>query len=132
LRATEVPVDFVGLDGQQLSLEEDSADAVLCTWTLCSIPDAISAVREVKRILRPKGRFHFIEHGRSPHPKVLAWQDRLNGMQQKVACGCNLNRDIPAIIAAGGLEVTELETFYSKGEPKPFGWTFKGVAISAS
>jgi ubiquinone/menaquinone biosynthesis C-methylase UbiE len=132
LAATDVPVDFVGLDGQELPLEDESADAVLCTWTLCSIPDPISAVREIKRILRPNGGFHFIEHGKSPDAKVLVWQNRLNGIQQKVACGCNLNRDISAIVEAGGLAPSELETFYSKGEPKPFGWTFKGVATRSS
>lgn len=131
LRATEVPVDFVGVDGQQLPLEDESADAVLCTWTLCSIPDPTSAIREIKRILRPDGRFHFVEHGRSPDPKVLVWQNRLNRIQQNVACGCNLNRDIPGIVEEGGLQVAELETFYSKGEPKPFGCT-EGVATAPS
>ena len=132
LRASRVPVEFVGLDGQDLPLDDDSADAVLCTWSLCSIPDATRAIREVARVLRPGGRLHFIEHGESPDPNVKAWQDRLNGIQQVVACGCNLNRDIPAIIASGGMEIEELETFYAKGEPKPYAWTFRGVATKAS
>ena len=132
LRASRVPVEFVGLDGQDLPLDDESADAVLCTWSLCSIPDATRAVREVARVLRPGGRLHFIEHGESPDPKVKVWQDRLNGIQQVVACGCNLNRDIPAIIASGGMEIEELDTFYAKGEPKPYAWTFRGVATKAS
>lgn len=112
-----MPVDFVGLDGQERPLEDESADAVLCTWTLCSIPDPISAVREIKRILRPNGRFHFIEHGKSPDAKVLVWQNRLNGIQQKVACGCNLNRDIPAIVEAGGLAPTQLKSSTPRAKP---------------
>ena len=132
LRESRVPVEFVGLDGQDLPLEDESADAVLCTWSLCSIPDATRAVREAARVLRPGGALHFVEHGESPHPKVKVWQDRLNGIQQVVACGCNLNRDIPAIIAAGGLEIDEMDTFYAKGEPKPYAWTFRGVAAKAS
>jgi len=132
LAASNVPVEFVGLDGQNLPLDDECADAVLCTWSLCSIPDPHSAIREIRRILRPDGRFHFIEHGRSPEPKVHAWQDRLNGIQRKVACGCNLNRDIPSVVTEGGLNIAELETFYAKGEPKPFGWTFKGEATKSA
>lgn len=128
LAATTVPVEFIGLDGQELPLEDESVDAVLATWTLCSIPDAVAAVREVRRVLKPGGKFHFIEHGRAPDERVRKWQDRLNGIQNRVACGCNLNRDIPALIESGGLTIEELETFYAKGVPKTFAWTYQGVA----
>lgn len=132
LSDTNIPVEFVGLDGQHLPLEDGSADAVLCTWSLCSIPEPIQAIREIRRVLRPAGRLHFVEHGRSPHPRVHAWQDRLNGLQRKVACGCHLNRDIPAIITDGGLHIDELDTFYAKGEPKPYAWTFQGTATTTA
>jgi ubiquinone/menaquinone biosynthesis C-methylase UbiE len=128
IAATAVPVEFIGLDGQQLPLADHSVDAVLATWTLCSIPDAVAAVREVRRVLKAGGRFHFVEHGRSPDEKVRKWQNRLNGIQNRVACGCNLNRDIPALIERGGLTVEHLETFYAKGEPKTMGWTYQGIA----
>ena len=128
LAATPVSVDFVGLDGQSLELEDNAADAALCTWTLCSIPDPVAAVREIGRVLRGGGVFHFVEHGRGPDPGVRSWQDRLNGVQRRVACGCNLNRDIPAIIEEGGMTVTSLDTFYAKGDPKVVGWTFQGTA----
>ena len=82
-------------------------------------------------MLRPGGTLNFVEHGAAPDAKVRAWQDRLNGVQQKVACGCNLNRDIPAIVEAGGMSVTALDTFYAKGDPKFIGWTFQGVAAVA-
>ena len=128
LAASSVAVDFVGSDGQSLELDDNIADAALSTWTLCSIPDPVAAVREVGRVLRPGGVFHFVEHGRAPDTKVRKWQDRLNGVQRRVACGCNLNRDIPAIIEDGGMTVTSLDTFYPKGDPKILGWTFQGTA----
>jgi ubiquinone/menaquinone biosynthesis C-methylase UbiE len=131
LADTSVDVVFVGLDGQSLDLEDGSVDAALSTWTLCSIPDASAAVREIGRVLRPGGTFHFAEHGAAPDANVRAWQDRLNGVQQRVACGCNLNRDIPSIVEAGGMTVTALDTFYAKGDPKFLGWTFQGVAAVA-
>jgi ubiquinone/menaquinone biosynthesis C-methylase UbiE len=128
LAESDVTVEFVGLDGQSLELDDDSVDAALSTWTLCSIPDAPTAVREIGRVLRPGGTFHFAEHGKAPDEKVQKWQDRLNGLQQRVACGCNLNRDIVAIIEEGGMKVTSLDTFYAAGDPKIFGWTFQGTA----
>jgi ubiquinone/menaquinone biosynthesis C-methylase UbiE len=128
LAATSASVEFVGLDGQSLELGDDTADAALCTWTLCSIPDPVAAVREVGRVLRDGGVFHFVEHGQAPDPKVRGWQDRLNGVQRRLACGCNLNRDIPAIIEAGGMTVMSLDTFYAKGDPRFIGWTFQGTA----
>ena len=128
IAASPVPVEVVGLDGQRLPLADESADAVLCTWSLCTIPDPVAAVAEMRRVLRPGGRLHFVEHGRAPDEKVRRWQDRLNGIQQRLAGGCNLNRDIPAILQAGGLRVTELETYYGKGEPKAYGSLFEGRA----
>jgi ubiquinone/menaquinone biosynthesis C-methylase UbiE len=131
IKASKVPVHMSGLDGQSLPFPDDSADAVLSTWTLCTIPDAVAALREVRRVLRPGGTLHFIEHGRSPDEGVRRWQDRLNPIQKRMACGCNMNRDIPALIEAGGLEVTRLETYYAAGDPKVTGWTFEGVAAPA-
>jgi ubiquinone/menaquinone biosynthesis C-methylase UbiE len=131
LAASHVTVEFVGLDGQRLPLQNESADAALMTWTLCSIPDPVAAVLELRRVLRPGGALHFVEHGRSPHAKVQRWQHRLNGIQQRFACGCNLNRDIPGIIEASGFEITELDTYYAGGQPKTHGWTFRGIAKPA-
>jgi ubiquinone/menaquinone biosynthesis C-methylase UbiE len=131
IAASPVPVEVVGLDGQHLLLPDASADAVLCTWSLCTIPDAVAAVAEMRRVLRPGGQLHFVEHGASPDEKVRRWQDRLNGIEQRMAGGCNLNRDIPAILEAGGLTVTSLDTYYGKGEPKPMGWLFEGRAAVA-
>ena len=88
----------------------------------------MAAVREVRRVLKPGGQFHFVEHGRAPDEKVRKWQNRLNGIQNRVACGCNLNRDILALIESGGLSIERLDTYYAKGQPKTLGWTYQGVA----
>ena len=132
LAASPVPVTFVGLDGRHVPIEDESADAVLCTWTLCSIPDGAAAVGEMRRILRPGASLHFVEHGRSPDEGVQKWQDRLDGLQQKLACGCSLTRSIPEIIEAGGLTIDRIDTYYAKGDPKTHGWTFEGVASKAA
>jgi ubiquinone/menaquinone biosynthesis C-methylase UbiE len=128
IAAGSIPVEVVGLDGQSLPLDDESADMVLSTWSLCTIPDPHAAVHEMRRILRPGGTLHFIEHGRAPDEKVRRWQNRLNGMQNRFAGGCNLNRDIPAIVEASGFHIAHLDTYYSKGEPKPFGYLYEGVA----
>ncbi len=132
IAASPVSVEFVGLDGQLLPLADDSADAALSTWTLCSIPDPVAAVREINRVLRPGGTLHFVEHGCSPDPGVRKWQRRLNPIQRRIACGCNLDRDIPSILKDAGLSVDSLNTYYMKGSPKILGWTFEGVAAAAS
>jgi ubiquinone/menaquinone biosynthesis C-methylase UbiE len=127
IAAAPFPVEVVGLDGQQIPLPDDSADAVLCTWSLCTIPDPVAALREMRRVLRPGGELHFVEHGAAPDPKVRTWQDRLNGLQGWWAGGCNLNRDIAGLIRGAGFELTVLENSYLKG-PKPFGYLYEGVA----
>jgi ubiquinone/menaquinone biosynthesis C-methylase UbiE len=128
LADSPVAVEFVGLDGQALELEDHCVDAALSTWSLCTIPDPVAAVREIRRVLRPGGNFHFAEHGAAPDAKIHRWQDRLNGLQRRVACGCNLNRDIPTIIDDGGMTLTTLDTFYAQGDPKIVGWTYQGTA----
>ena len=127
--ATPVDVEVIGLDGQRLPVDDGSVDAVLCTWSLCTIPDAASAVREAARVLRPGGTFHFVEHGRAPDERVRRWQDRLNGIQQRVGGGCHLNRDIAGIIEAGGMKIAQLDRYYGKGEPRPYAAMYEGTAV---
>lgn len=131
IAAARCAIELVGLDGEHLPLADEAADAVLSTWTLCSIKDPVAAIREVRRVLRPGGTFHFVEHGLAPDENVRRWQNRCNGLQNRVACGCNMNRDIPTLLEQGGLSVEQLETYYAKGDPKPLGWTFQGRATAA-
>lgn len=130
ITASTVPVEIVGLDGQQLPLKDRSADAILCTWSLCTIPDPEAAVREMARVLKPGGELHFAEHGRAPERGIRRWQDRLNGIQQRVGGGCNLNRDIPSIIEAAGMKITRLDTHYAQGIPKPYAFMYEGTATA--
>lgn len=124
-------VDVVGLDGQHLPLPDTSVDAALCTWSLCTIPDPVGAIREIRRVLRPGGALHFAEHGLAPDARVRIWQNRINGIQRMIGGGCHLNRDITAIIESGGLTTHKLDRYYSKDEPKTYGATYEGIAIAA-
>jgi SAM-dependent methyltransferase len=128
--SSNVPVEYTDLDGQTLSLKSASIDHVLTTWTLCSIPDVDRALSEIRRVLRPGGSFHFVEHGRSPDPNVAGWQDRLTPIQRRIAGGCHLNRPIDQLVRNSGLELTQLENYYAKG-PRPFGYMFEGVATKS-
>jgi ubiquinone/menaquinone biosynthesis C-methylase UbiE len=128
--ASPVPVEYVGLDGEDLPLDSASVDHVLTTWTLCTIPDVERALGEILRVLRPGGSFHFVEHGRSPQPKVAHWQDRLTPLQRRVAGGCHLNRPIDQLVAGSGLHLTRIDRYYAKG-PRSFGYMFEGVATKS-
>ena len=128
--ASPIPVEYVGLDGEALPLEDASVDHVLSTWTLCTIPGVERALGEMRRVLRPGGALHFIEHGRAPDPKVARWQDRLTLVQRRMFGGCHLNRRIEELVATAGFEVGRLENFFMRG-PKPFGYMFEGVATKA-
>jgi ubiquinone/menaquinone biosynthesis C-methylase UbiE len=131
-RIVESPVDvrLVGLDGQSLPLGDASVDAALSTFTLCTIPDVERALREVRRVLKPGGTFHFLEHGLSPDPAVEKWQHRLDGVQQKVAGGCHLDRPIDELIRDAGLEVTRLDHDELAGPKfmRPWSYLYEGVA----
>jgi ubiquinone/menaquinone biosynthesis C-methylase UbiE len=128
---SDVPVEYVGLDGASLPLDSESVDHVLITWTMCSIPAVERALEEIHRVLRPSGRLHFAEHGRSPDPKVAHRQDRLTPLQRRCAGGCHLNRPIDRLIAAAHFEMTRLENFYMKG-PKPLSYMYEGSATKST
>lgn len=127
VEVSPVPVEYVGLEGEQLPLEDASVDHVLTTWTLCTISGVERALGEMHRVLRPGGELHFVEHGRAPDPKVARWQDRLTPLQRRMFGGCHLNRPIDDLIAAAGFEVKRLENYFMRG-PKAIGYMFEGVA----
>ncbi|MFN8039825.1 MAG: class I SAM-dependent methyltransferase [Acidimicrobiales bacterium] len=130
LAASPVPVEFVGLDGQSLPVDDASVDCVLSTWTLCTIPDVGAALAEAARVLRPGGRLFFLEHGLSPDPKVAARQHRFTPLQRKVAGGCHLDRDIPALVRDAGFVTDRLAEFDIAG-PKVASHMFSGTASFA-
>jgi ubiquinone/menaquinone biosynthesis C-methylase UbiE len=125
-----VDVAFVGLDGASIPVDDASVDSVLSTFTLCTIPDVDRALSEIRRVLRPGGRFHFLEHGRSPDPRVARRQDRFNPMQKVVAGGCNMNRSIDVLVERAGFELESLEHPPMRG-PKAQSYMYAGVASPA-
>jgi ubiquinone/menaquinone biosynthesis C-methylase UbiE len=128
IEAGHADVHHTGLTGERIDLPSASADAVLSTWTLCSIPDVDAALAEIRRILKPGGTLHFVEHGISPDPKVASRQRRLQPITKPIFGGCHLTRDIPALISRAGFVIDTMTTYSHPKEPKPFGWTFEGRA----
>lgn len=129
LTATSVPVERVGLDAQSLPLPADGCDTALSTWTLCTIPDVATALGEVRRVLKPGGTLHFVEHGLAPDEKVRRWQHRVEPLQKRLFGGCHLTRNIADLLTAAGFRLSEVEIFY-EGSPKMMTAHTLGVAVS--
>lgn len=132
VRAASVPVRRSGLDGQSLPFQDDSFDAALSTWTLCTIPDAVAALREVRRVLKPGGTLHFLEHGLAPEEdeNVRRWQRRLEPMEKRLFGGCHLTRRTVDMLTTAGFTITALDVFYEEGVPKFMGADSLGTAVS--
>jgi ubiquinone/menaquinone biosynthesis C-methylase UbiE len=123
-----VPIEFLAQSAEEpLPLAESTIDTIVVTWALCSIPDASTALRHVKRVLKPSGRLIFLEHGRALDRGVVSWQDRLTPFCKRIAGGCHLNRKIDELIIAAGFQITELKTFYLPG-PRAMTYTYQGLA----
>jgi ubiquinone/menaquinone biosynthesis C-methylase UbiE len=128
-RRTELDVEFLGLPGERIPLEDATVDTVVSTFTFCTIPDVMEAIRGIRRVLRPEGKLIFFEHGRSPDSSVRQWQERWEPIFRLVFQGCHLTRDIPVLLTQGGLRIDQIETAYLAPCPKYATHCWWGTAV---
>lgn len=128
LAVSPITVEHHVLSGEALPMADQTFDAVVSTYTLCSIPEVAAALREVRRVLKPGGRFFFLEHGLSPDPKLARWQQRLTPVQRVIGDGCHLDRDITALVRAAGFRIERLREFEMDGVPRLGAHMFLGIA----
>lgn len=131
-RAAEagIDVDWKALSGESIPLPDDSVDSIVITYTMCTIPDVHAALLEMRRVMKPGARMFFSEHGLAPDASVRRWQNRLNPLWGKFSGGCNINRDVPRMLADAGLLVDRIETMYLPG-PRPLTFNYWGSAAKA-
>ena len=125
-----VPIRRIGLDGARLEAPDACYDAVLSTFTLCTIPDVGAALSEVRRVLRPGGALHVLEHGLAPDQQVARWQHRLDPLQGLLFGGCHLTRDVPALATEAGLRIERLDQAYLPGPRVSRPWGFGSLATA--
>src|SRR5256886_9458170 len=122
-----LPVELVRLSAETLPFEDGRFDCAVSTWTLCTIPNPVAALREVRRVLKPGGTYVFLEHGRSDDAWVAKWQDFFHPPERVIACGCNLNRPVDALINRGGLEIGPLGRVFPSRGPRVAGQMYRGL-----
>ena len=121
-------VAFIQASAENIPLDDDSADTILVTYTLCSVSNIIASLKDMRRVLKSAGELIFCEHGAAPDDNVKKWQDRLNPIWSKIAGGCNLNRSIPVLLKQGGFELRMLDTMYLPVW-KPAAYNYWGTAV---
>lgn len=128
-RAAEalVPVSLVRASAEDIPFADAAFDVIVTTWTLCSIPNPIVALFEMRRVLKPGGRLVFVEHGLSQEIRIARWQHRLTPYWKRIAGGCHLDREMDSLIRAAGFQTDTIETGYMKG-PKPWTFMYQGLA----
>ncbi len=128
LVGSALEVEMIDLPGEEIPLDANSVDTVVVTYTLCTIPDAQRALRDMQRVLRPGGRLLFCEHGVAPDDGVRRWQDRLNSTWNRFSGGCNINRDIPHLLESSGFRIVVDERMYIPGA-KILSYNYWGSAV---
>jgi ubiquinone/menaquinone biosynthesis C-methylase UbiE len=113
--ASVIDVELIDLPGEEIPLDDNAVDSILVTYTLCTIPDVIAALNGMRRVLKPGGHLFYCEHGKAPDAGVYKWQRRVNPAWRRVAGGCNMDRDIPALLEAGGFSIEEDNRMYIPG-----------------
>jgi ubiquinone/menaquinone biosynthesis C-methylase UbiE len=126
------PVHMQYLAAERLPFDDATFDCAVSTFTLCTIPDPVRALQEIRRVLKPEGRFLFLEHGRSDNRGIAGWQDRLNPLQNWVGCGCNLNRRIDQLVSASGLYLKYVDRYLLPGVPRIGGEMYRGWAAATA
>jgi ubiquinone/menaquinone biosynthesis C-methylase UbiE len=125
-------IEFIDLPGESIPLEDNSVDTIVLTYTLCTIPDADTALQQMRRVLKPDGKMLFCEHGAAPDLHVRRWQERVNPLWKSLCGGCNLNRAIPSLIEKNGFKISSLDQCYLEGTPKFAGYNYWGEATPNS
>ncbi len=128
ISASPIAVEHIALDGEEIPLDDESCDGALSTFTLCTILEVERALAEIVRVLRPGGRFHFLEHGLAPDDQIARWQRRIEPVQKRLAGGCHLTREPVELVQDAGLTIERIESRYASG-PKPWTWFTEGEAV---
>lgn len=127
-KTNKLEIEFLECGAESIPLPNNSIDTIVITYTMCTIPDISLSSAEMLRVLKPNGRLLFCEHGLAPDKRVAKWQKIINPVWNKIAGGCNLNRDIPKLIESSGLKILEIEEMYLPSTPKFAGYNYWGVA----
>lgn len=127
IAASRLKVDLRVESVEHLPFDDNTFDSVVCTWTLCSVHDPERALAEIDRVLKPGGRFFFVEHGLSREPRVQRWQHRLTPLQRRMADNCHLDRNFREIVASVDWIVESMKEFHVEKTPKTFGYMYQGV-----
>ncbi|MFT5483416.1 MAG: ubiquinone/menaquinone biosynthesis C-methylase UbiE [Halieaceae bacterium] len=128
VEAAPFPIEWLDLPGEEIPLDNNSVDTIVLTYTLCTIPDWLTALKQMRRVLKPGGTLLFSEHGKAPDAGVQNWQNKIDPIWGKIAGGCHLNRDIPALLIEGGFNIREMDSMYMPSTPRIAGFTYWGMA----
>lgn len=131
IQNNKIKVEVIHQSSEKLPFKDNSIDAALSTYTLCSIKNVESALKEIYRVLKPEGKYYFLEHGLADKPLVQKLQYIFNPVQNIWADGCNLNRNISSLISSSGLKIVEMKNYYMKRDPKIVGYMYEGIAVKA-